>query len=70
MNEHHSRGRLLLDVAGAAEYLNVGERFIRRLVVAERCIPFHRVGRHLRFDTVDLDAFVEAGRVDSGGGAA
>jgi len=56
----------LLDVEGAAEYLSVTPRFIRRLV-AERRLPFVKLGRHLRFDTADLDRFVEAGRVDAVG---
>jgi len=55
----------LLDVEGAAEYLSVTPRFIRRLV-AERRLPFVKLGRHLRFDTADLDRFIDAGRVDAG----
>lgn len=54
----------LLDVDGAAAYLCVAPRFIRRLV-AERRLPFVKLGRHLRFDTADLDHFIEAGRVDA-----
>ncbi|GMU78731.1 MAG: hypothetical protein AMXMBFR46_15250 [Acidimicrobiia bacterium] len=54
----------LLDVDAAAQYLSVTPRFIRRLV-AERRVPFVRLGRHLRFDPADLDRFVEAGRVDA-----
>ena len=59
--------RRLLDVEGAAEYLSVTPRFIRRLV-AERRVPFVKLGRHLRFDPSDLDRFVDAGRVDAAGG--
>jgi excisionase family DNA binding protein len=58
--------RRLLDVDGAAEYLCVAPRFIRRLV-AERRLPFVKLGRHLRFDPADLDRFIEAGRVDAVG---
>ena len=54
----------LLDVEGAAEHLSVTPRFIRRLV-AERRVPFVKLGRHLRFDPADLDRFIEAGRVDA-----
>lgn len=54
----------LLDVEGAAEYLSVTPRFIRRLV-AERRLPFVKLGRHLRFDTADLDRFINAGRIDA-----
>ena len=56
----------LLDVEGAAEYLSVTPRFIRRLV-AERRVPFVKLGRLLRFDPADLDRFVDSGRVDAVG---
>jgi excisionase family DNA binding protein len=52
----------LLTVDQAAEYLGVKPRFIRRLV-AEKRIPYVKLGSHLRLDDNDLDAFVEAGRV-------
>ncbi len=54
---------LLLDVKAAGEYLNIGERFVRRLI-AERRIAFTKVGRLVRLDTADLDAFLAAGRVE------
>ena len=54
----------LLDVTGAADYLGVSPRFMRRLV-AERRITFVKLGRHLRFDINDLDQFVDAGRVNA-----
>ena len=56
-------GRPPLTLAQAATYLNVSERFVRRLV-AERRIAFHKVGHFLRFQTTDLDAFLQAGRVE------
>jgi excisionase family DNA binding protein len=52
-----------LTVAQAAEHLNTSVRFVRRLV-AERRIAFHHVGRHVRIALTDLDAFVQAGRVE------
>ncbi|MFD5175414.1 excisionase [Nocardia sp. NPDC058379] len=52
-----------LTVAGAAEYLGTGERFIRRLV-AERRVVFYKVGSHVRFKASDLEKFAQAGRVD------
>lgn len=52
-----------LTVAEAAAFLNTSERFVRRLV-AERRVAFHHVGRHVRFATSDLEAFVRAGRVE------
>jgi DNA binding domain, excisionase family len=52
-----------LTVPQAAEYLSTSERFVRRLI-AERRVAFHHVGRHVRFRLCDLDAFVNAGRVE------
>ena len=52
-----------LDVLGAADWLGVEERFVRRLV-AERRIAYYKVGRHLRFDADDLDAFLAENRVE------
>lgn len=53
-----------LNVEQAAEYLGTGVRFIRRLV-AERRIVFYKVGNHVRLTIADLDAFAEAGRVET-----
>jgi excisionase family DNA binding protein len=52
-----------LTLPEAAAYLNVTERYVRRLV-AERRIAFHKVGRLLRFRASDLDELFEAGRVE------
>jgi excisionase family DNA binding protein len=52
----------LLTVDEAAEYLATTPRFIRRLV-AEKRIPYVKLGSHLRLDKDDLDDFVESGRV-------
>jgi excisionase family DNA binding protein len=41
-----------LNIAEAADGLGVTPRFVRRLV-AERRIPFLKVGRHVRFDPDD-----------------
>lgn len=51
-------------VPEAAEYLSTSVRFIRRLV-ADRRVPFYKVGRHVRLKRADLEAFVQAGRVDA-----
>lgn len=53
----------LLSVEEAAQKLGTSPRFVRRLI-AERRIAFTKLGRHVRIDTVDLDAFVAAGRVE------
>lgn len=50
-------------VPEAALYLNTSVRFVRRLI-AERRIAFHKFGAHVRLAVADLDAFVEAGRVE------
>jgi len=55
-------GEPLLDVSSAAARLCVPVRFIRRLV-AERRLPFVKVGRYVRFRTEDIDAFIAAATV-------
>jgi excisionase family DNA binding protein len=54
----------LLTVEEAAERLGTSVRFLRRLI-AERRIAFVRVGRHVRIDPADLEAFIAAGRVEA-----
>lgn len=60
---HDSSRRPPLTLKVAAVYLNVTERFMRR-AVAERRIPFHKVGRLVRFLTDDLDHYLAGGRVE------
>lgn len=55
--------RPTLTIAQAAEYLATTPRFVRTLV-QERRVRFYKVGRFVRFAQPDLDAFVEAGRVE------
>jgi excisionase family DNA binding protein len=54
----------LMTVNEVAAHLKTEVRFVRRLV-AERRIPFHKVGKYVRFYRADVDAFVAAGRVDA-----
>jgi excisionase family DNA binding protein len=54
----------LLSVEEAADRLGTSVRFLRRLI-AERRIAFVRVGRHVRIDPADLEAFIAAGRVEA-----
>ena len=54
----------LLTVNQAGEYLGTGERFVRRLV-AQRRIPYVKLGKYVRLQRSSLDAFIEAGRVPS-----
>jgi excisionase family DNA binding protein len=56
---------MLLSVEQAAERLGTSARFVRRLVF-ERRIAYVKLGRHVRISSRDLDAFIEAGRVDAG----
>ena len=53
----------LLTIEEAADRLKMSVRYLRR-AVAERRIPFHRLGRSIRFDPGDLAAFVQANRVE------
>jgi excisionase family DNA binding protein len=52
-----------LTLSEAAAYLNVSQRFMRRLVL-ERRIAFHKLGHLLRFRAADLDQFLASGRVE------
>jgi excisionase family DNA binding protein len=53
----------LLTVEAAAERMSTSVRFVRRLI-AERRIAFVKLGRHVRIAETDIEAFIEAGRVD------
>ena len=53
--------RRLLDIDAVAELLNTSVRHIRRLVHEHR-IPVVRVGRLIRFDPLDLDAWLDEHR--------
>jgi excisionase family DNA binding protein len=53
----------LLTVEATAERMSTSVRFVRRLI-AERRIAFVKLGRHVRIAEADIDAFIEAGRVD------
>lgn len=57
----------LLNVDQAAERLGTSVRFIRRLRTEGR-IPIVKVGRHIRIDSADLDAFIADGRQDAWSG--
>ncbi len=54
----------LLDVAGAADRLSVTPRFIRRLV-HERRLAYIKVGKYIRFDPADLEAWLADRRVEA-----
>lgn len=50
--------RPLLDIDAVAELLGTSVRHLRRLV-QERRIPVVRVGRLIRFDPADIDAWLD-----------
>jgi excisionase family DNA binding protein len=52
----------LLDIDAVAVALGVTPRFVRRLI-AERRIPYVKVGKFVRFDRADLDVWLDEGRV-------
>lgn len=54
----------LIDVAAAADLLGTPTRFVRRLV-AERRIRFYKLGRYVRIDRGDVEAFIAASRVEA-----
>ncbi len=58
----------LLTSSQAGDYLQTGERFIRRLI-AERRIDYIKLGRYVRVQRSVLDAFIESGRVPQAPGA-
>ena len=62
--EHHDRVELphLLDIKAIAEFLGVEIRHVRRLV-AERRVPFLKWGHLLRFDPVEVKAWLDEKRV-------
>lgn len=53
----------LLDIAQAAERLNLTPRFIRRLI-AERRIDYLKIGKFIRFHPTELDAWIERQRIE------
>ena len=56
-------GEPLLDYEAAAAYLGANPSFLRRLVL-ERRVRYYKIGKFVRFRAVDLDAFVNEGRVE------
>ena len=68
-NRHGRRRRdprsvALMGVGDLAERLGTSERFVRRLVT-ERRVPFHKVGKYVRFDPADIDEWLVERRVEA-----
>jgi excisionase family DNA binding protein len=55
----------LLTVPEAADYLGVKERWMRA-AIAERRIPFVKVGKLIRYRKSDLDTYIEGQIVPAG----
>jgi excisionase family DNA binding protein len=52
----------LIDIATAAEHLGVTVRHVRRLV-AEKRIPYVKVGHFVRFDPAEVAGWIDRQRV-------
>ena len=55
---------MLLTVEQAAERLGTSVRFIRRLRT-ERRLTIVKLGKHIRIDSGDLDAYIDASRQEA-----
>lgn len=51
------------DLAGIVEHCDTTERHIRGLV-ARKAIPHYKLGGKLRFDVDEIDAWLDANRVE------
>ena len=58
----------MLNVPEVADRLGTSQRFVRRLI-AERRIPYTKLGKHVRIAEADVEAFIAAGRIDATAGA-
>lgn len=60
----------LMDIPTVADRLGVTPRFVRRLV-AERRIPYYKVGHYVRFERAEVDEWLrEQHRQSTGSNAA
>ena len=53
----------MLNIDQVAQRLGTSPRFVRRLIT-ERRIAFNKVGRHIRFNSADVEDFIQAGRIE------
>ena len=54
----------LLNIDQAAARLGINSRFVRRLILEKR-IPYHKIGRYVRFDPIDLETWISDQRIDT-----
>jgi excisionase family DNA binding protein len=59
---HHDGRAPLMNVEQLADELGVSVRYVRR-IIAERRIPYVKVGHFIRFQRDDVERWVEANRV-------
>ncbi|TVQ63033.1 MAG: DNA-binding protein [Phycisphaerales bacterium] len=71
MNTQHHSNRFgpLLNYRQAAERLGVSERTLWALVARDE-LPTVRIGRSVKIDPVDLEAFIQRGKQKAQGGGA
>lgn len=62
--KEHAPSRLLT-VDQVAERLNVPVTYVRRRLIFEQRISYVKIGRHVRVDETELEAFIESGRIAS-----
>lgn len=60
----HLQEQPLMTVEQVADRLGTPVRFVRRLIAGRR-IAFVRVGRYVRIDPEDLEAFIQTGHIDA-----
>jgi excisionase family DNA binding protein len=54
----------LLDIDDLASWLGVEPGFVRRLI-AQRRIPFLKIGKYVRFDPAEIPAWIDGQRVQA-----
>jgi excisionase family DNA binding protein len=59
-----TRSRALLTQQQVADRFGTSFRFVRRLV-EERRIPYTKLGKHVRIEEADAEAFIAAGRIET-----
>lgn len=50
--------KIILDLKGISNYLNISESMIRKLV-RERKIPYFRIGNRLKFDINEVNKWIK-----------
>lgn len=61
--------RRMLTIVEAAEYLGTSPRHIRRLMT-DHSLTHYKIGGHIRFADVDLDAWLDRQKVEGRGDGA